>query len=202
MKEKGKVLIWTQKKDIPERLKKGIKNYTFIKASYNAELLALAGGKDIFLILVEVDPSNLTSGIKIIRDIRTLAKEVPIVVFAKQLSTLLIHDIIPLDVYDYLVTPFSINEIKRILNDLERGEKGKENYALLYNLSEKLQQLSVENEIIRLLNTTWELDTILDIIIKKALELVNVEASSILLFNENRDRIVFNAVYGEKSDIL
>lgn len=202
MKEKGKVLIWTQRKDITERFKKEIKNFIFIKASYNAELLALAGGKDIFLILVEVDPSNLTSGIKIIRDIRTLAKEVPIVVFAKQLSTLLIHEIIPLNVYDYLVTPFSINEIKRILNDLESGEKGKENYALLYNLSEKLQQLSIENEIIRLLNTTWELDTILDIIIKKALELVNVEASSILLFNENRDSIIFNAVYGEKSDML
>ncbi len=202
MKKKDKILVWTTKKDIPERLNKEIDSHTFVKTSYKAELLALTTTKDVVLVLIEIDITDLKSGIKVIRDIRRLSQKVPIVVLSKELSPLLINEIIQLDVYDYLVTPLSTKEIKRILDNLEHEVEGKESYALLYNLSEKLQQLSVENVIIKVLNSTYDLDTILDIIIEKSIELVNVEASSILLFNEKMDRLIFSAVYGDKKNLI
>ena len=202
MQELGKVLIWTKKTKVHETLNKEIENYNFVRASYNAELLALAALKKTVLILVEIETSNLQSEIRILKDIRKLSYDVPIVVFSSHLSPYIINEILSLNIYDYLITPLITDDIKRILSNLESGKRGMENYGLLFNLSEKLQQLTIENEIIRLLNTTMELNTILDIIIKKSIELVNVEASSILLFNEKRDRLIFNAVYGEKANVI
>ncbi len=202
MQQKRKVLIWTKNSDVPARLNSEIDSHQFVQASYNAELLALAVGQATDLIIVEIDPSSVKQEIAIINDIRGLSQEVPIVVFAEKLSPLIIHEISSLNIYDYLIAPFSSGEIKRILLDLEKGSKGQENLVLLYNLSEKLQQLSVENEIIRILNTTLDLNSILDNIISKSNELVHVEASSILLFNKKRDSLVFKAVYGEKSDVI
>ncbi len=202
MRKKRKVLIWTKETDASEVLNKESKDLNFIRTSYKAELLALAAGKEISLILVEINPPEIKSGIKTVRDLRHIAPDVSIVVFSNQLLPIIINAISSLDIHDYLVTPLNPNEIKRIINELEKGKKGKENLALLYNLSEKLQQLSIENEIIKVLNTTFELNSILDIIIEKAIELVNVEASSILLFNENRDKLIFNAAYGKKSDMI
>ncbi len=202
MTNKGKVLLWLKQTDISENLQKQLSNITFVRTLYKAELLALAPGSDILLILVEINPSNSNTGIDIIGDIRGICREVPIVVFSEHLSPDIINKIIPLDVYDYIIAPFTAKKISGILTELTNKIKGKENYNLLYNLSEKFEQLSVENEIITLLNTTTDLKTVLKIIIQKAITLVNVKAASILLFNDARSKLVFSATYGEKSSTI
>jgi len=197
-----KVLIWTKKQKFPESFYNQFNDIQFIETSYKAELLALVCTKDIVFTLVEIDPANLQAGVKVIKDIRQISNKIPIVIFSKKLAPTIINEIISFTIYDYLIEPLSKDEIKRISKELKTGVRGKENYSLLYNLMDKLQELYIKNDIIKLLNITLELDTILDIIIKKAIELVNVEAASILLFNESEDYLIFNAVYGKKSDIL
>jgi|GEM_PF-516111 len=202
MSIKGKVLLWSKQADIPVSLEKQISDVSFVKTLYKAELLALASGSDILLILVEINLSTPDIGINIIGDIRGICKDVPIVVFSGCLSSEIINRIIPLDVYDYIITPFTPRVVARILGELESGVKGRENYALLYNLSEKFKQLSVENEIIKLLNTTTELETVLKIIMQKAITLVKVEAASILLLNDAKNKLIFSATFGEKSTTI
>lgn len=202
MQKQEKILVYTKNTKIIDNLKKEIKNYTLVRISYKAELLALSKGKNVTFILIEVDTKNIAKDIQKIRDLRKLSSNVPVIVFADNLSPVIIQEITSLNVYDYLVTPLNLDDIKRILRELSKGEKGKENYSLLYNLSEKLQQLSVENDIIRMLNTTYKLDDILDIIIQKAIQLVDVESASILLLDEQKETLTFNAVYGNRTDIL
>lgn len=202
MQEKRKVLVWTEHTELLTQLKKVIDEFNIFQLSYPAELLALAAGKNAALVLVEIDPHRIKDGIKILTDVRQLSQDVPIVIFSPTLSPIIINEIIPLGVYDYLLSPLNPSEIKRILRDIERDEKGQENLALLFHLSEKLEQLSVENDIIRLLNTSIELDDILGVIIKKAMELVSVEASSILLLNDKNDSLCFRAVRGSCEETL
>ncbi len=202
MQEKRKVLVWTEDNELLGQLKRVIDEFNIFQLSYPAELLALAAGKHAALVLVEIDPDHVKDGIKILTDVRKLSQDVPIVVFSRKLSPVIINAIIPLSVYDYLLSPPNPSEIKRILLDIERDKKGQENLALLFHLSEKLEQLSIENDIIRLLNTSIELDDILEVIIKKATELVRVEASSILLLNEKNDGLCFKAVRGSCEEML
>jgi diguanylate cyclase (GGDEF)-like protein len=202
MQEKRKVLVWTEDEQLLEQLREVIDEFHVFQLSYPAELLALAAGKNAALVLVEIKPEHIKDGVKILADIRQLSTDVPIVVFSRKLSPIIIHKIVPLGVYDYLISPLNPGEIKRILLEIEQDRKGKENLALLFNLSEKLEQLSVENDIIRLLNTSIELDDILDVILRKAIDLVNVEASSILLFAEKQKELVFQAVHGSCADML
>jgi diguanylate cyclase (GGDEF)-like protein len=202
MYESGKILVWTKSDDLVENLNSKIDPFSFAQVTYTAELLALAPIKNTILILVYIDASNILEGIKILQDIRQLSQDVPIVVFSEQLSPAVILEILPLNIYDYIVTPIKPHDILQILNDIMKRNKGRESNMLLFNLSEKLHQLTVENEIIKLLNSTTDLDRILDIIIKKSMDLIPVEASSILLFNETRDKLIFKAVYGEKADII
>jgi diguanylate cyclase (GGDEF)-like protein len=202
MRNEEKILVYSSKTKIIDDLKKEIKNFTLVRISYNAELLALSKGKDVAFIFIEIDTNKIGKDIQKIRDLRKLTSDVPVIVFADKLSPIIIQEITSLNVYDYLVTPINPEEIKRILRELSKGEKGKENYSLLYNLSEKLQQLSVENDIIRMLNSTYKLDDILDIIIQKAIQLVDVESASILLLDEKKEILTFNAVHGNRTDVL
>jgi diguanylate cyclase (GGDEF)-like protein len=202
MRAQRKVLVWTEDTQLFDQLKRVIDEFHVFQLSYPAELLALAAGKNAALVLVEIDLQRIKEGIKIVTDVRQLSQDVPIVIFSKKLSPVIINEIIPHGVYDYLLSPLNPVEIKRILHEIEQGKKGRENLALLFHLSEKLEQLSVENDIIRLLNTSIELDEILEVIIKKAMELVSVEASSILLFNDKKDKLIFQAVRGSCSEML
>lgn len=202
MQSKRKVLVWTDDDQLLEQLQRVIDEFQVFQLSYPAELLALAAGKQAALVLVEINHQRIKDGVKIVTDIRQLSRDVPIVVFSRKLSPVIINEIIPLGVYDYLLSPLNPAEIKRILLEIEHGKKGTENLALLFHLSEKLEQLSVENDIIRLLNTSIELDDILEVIIKKAMELVSVEASSILLLSEKKDKLVFRSVRGSCAEKL
>jgi diguanylate cyclase (GGDEF)-like protein len=202
MHSQRKVLVWTEDTQLLEQLKRVIDEFHIFQLSYPAELLALAAGKNAALVLIEIDPQHIKEGVKMVTDVRQLSQDVPIVIFSKKLSPIIINEIIPLGVYDYLLSPLNPVEIKRILLEIERGLKGQENLALLFHLSEKLEQLSAENDIIRLLNTSIELDDILEVISKKVMELVNVEASSILLFSEKKNELVFRAVRGSCAEML
>ena len=202
MHSQRKVLVWTEDKQLLEQLKEVIDEFHVFQLSYPAELLALAAGKNAALVLLEIDPQHIKDSVKIVMDVRQLAPDVPIVIFSQKLSPIIIHEIVPLGVYDYLLSPLNPAEIKRILLEIEHGKKGRENLALLFHLAEKLEQLTVENDIIRLLNTSIELDDILEVIIKKAMELVSVEASSILLFSEKKDKLTFRAVHGSCTETL
>ncbi|OQX52383.1 MAG: hypothetical protein B5M53_08660 [Candidatus Cloacimonas sp. 4484_209] len=195
MESKEKVLIWSSNRNIKSQFSLKNSNIDFITASYEAELLALVKGSEISLILIEVNTETPQETIKIIHDIRQISFEIPLIIFSDRLFPQVINKVSNYNIYDYFLLPLPVDEIQRIIDEIKHKKKGTKNLTLLVKLSEKLQQLSIENEIIKLINTESDINIILKHILKRVANLLNVKAGIVLLKNERDDTLLINNVY-------
>ena len=70
------------------------------------------------------------------------------------------------------------------------------------DVSRRLQHLSTVYEVGRAVTATLEIDTVLDLVVKKAVEILNAQAGSLLLLDRRTDELVFRVVLGPVSDSL
>jgi len=70
------------------------------------------------------------------------------------------------------------------------------------DVSRRLQQLGTVYEVGRTVTATLEIDTVLDLVVKKAVEILNAQAGSLLLLDRKTDELVFRVVLGPVSDSL
>ena len=66
----------------------------------------------------------------------------------------------------------------------------------------RLRQLSTVNEVGRAIASTLELETVLDLVMTKAVEILNAQAGSLLLLDEETGELVFRVVLGPVSESL
>lgn len=66
----------------------------------------------------------------------------------------------------------------------------------------RLQKLSTIYEVGRTITSTLEMETVLDLVMSKAVEILNAEAGSLLLVDKKTDELVFRVVLGPVSDSL
>jgi signal transduction histidine kinase len=71
-----------------------------------------------------------------------------------------------------------------------------ENAQLLEAAEQRALQLATLNQVSRIVNQTLDLDTVLQLIMEKSLELLDAEAGSVLLANDDADALTFEVVLG------
>ncbi|MDH7499998.1 MAG: response regulator, partial [candidate division NC10 bacterium] len=64
------------------------------------------------------------------------------------------------------------------------------------SLTKKIEELSTLNEVGKVLNSTLELETILNLVMERVKEMMKVEAGSLLLFDETTQELVFEVALG------
>jgi diguanylate cyclase (GGDEF)-like protein/PAS domain S-box-containing protein len=64
------------------------------------------------------------------------------------------------------------------------------------SLTKKIEELSTLNEVGKVLNSTLELETILNLVMERVKEMMKVEAGSLLLFDEATQELVFEVALG------
>ncbi|MGD9049145.1 MAG: GAF domain-containing protein, partial [Anaerolineae bacterium] len=72
----------------------------------------------------------------------------------------------------------------------------------IQDVSRRLQQLSTVYEVGRTVTATLEIDTVLDLVMTKAVEILSAEAGSVLLLDRRTDELVFRVARGPVSDSL
>ncbi|MGD9146530.1 MAG: GAF domain-containing protein, partial [Anaerolineae bacterium] len=72
----------------------------------------------------------------------------------------------------------------------------------IQDVSRRLQQLSTVYEVGRTVTATLEIDTVLDLVMTKAVEILSAEAGSVLLLDRRTDELVFRVAHGPVSDSL
>jgi signal transduction histidine kinase len=77
-----------------------------------------------------------------------------------------------------------------------------ENAQLLEASERRAHQLAILNEISRIVTQTLDPDTVLQLIMEKSLELLNAEAGSLLLVDDDRQTLTFEVVLGSASEQL
>ncbi len=73
---------------------------------------------------------------------------------------------------------------------------GLENAQLLEDAQRRALQLASLNQVSQIINQTLDLDTVLQLIMEKSLELLNAEAGSLLLADEETKHLTFEVVLG------
>lgn len=72
--------------------------------------------------------------------------------------------------------------------------------ARLYGeMEERTQQLAAINEVSNIITSTLDLQTVLDLIMEKAVELIQAEAGSLILVDQDTDELVFRVATGPSS---
>ncbi len=72
--------------------------------------------------------------------------------------------------------------------------------ARLYReMEERTQQLAAINEVSNIITSTLDLQTVLNLIMEKAVELIQAEAGSLILVNQDTDELVFRVATGPSS---
>jgi len=77
-----------------------------------------------------------------------------------------------------------------------------ENAELLESTERRARELATLNQVSRIINQTLDLDTVLQLIMKESLELLNAEAGSLLLVDADEQTLTFEVVLGPASEQL
>ncbi len=96
-------------------------------------------------------------------------------------------------------TQAQLNTLKSIA-DLTAGAIVKS--QLLYESEQRARQLASLNTITQRLTSTLELASLLDIIVESAVQILDSEAGSLLLLDEETDELVFDVTYGPVAEDL
>jgi signal transduction histidine kinase len=98
--------------------------------------------------------------------------------------------------------PYRENDVIFLITLANQTAIALENAQLLEASERRAHQLATLNEISRIVTQTLDLDKVLQLIMEKSLELLNAEAGSLLLVDDDRQTLAFEVVLGPASERL
>lgn len=124
-----------------------------------------------------------------------LAKlKIPVVIMADNKSFGGMSEILKIEAFDFIKKPFQMEELRYLIERIYKKEK------LLLDLINKEKELSILDEIGKMVISTLELKKVLNIIMEKTKQLVKSEAWSLLLVDEKSNELVFEVATGDRSE--
>jgi len=158
------------------------------------------GGVDL-LLLDLVLPDGM--GISLLPFIKELDPELPVVIITGYASVESAIEALQKGAYDYLQKPFSPQALLGVVRrGLEKRRADLENRRLLLQLSQKISELLVLQQVGETISSTLDLALILDSILEATKNVTNSEACSLLLLDEETGQLTFEVALGEKWERL
>ena len=186
----AKVLVWVNQGGSGEDLRLALSNsgHEILVAQELAQVVQLVGERGVEAVVFDLPSNGALSPIRALRQSYPL---VPLILVADHASLDLAKEGMRLGASDLISRPPRPEEL---LKSVELAIRG------VSDLEERVDQLSVFNEIAKLLNSTLKLREVLKITMEKIAELIKAEAWSIALVDETTGELVFEAAVGEKGE--
>jgi len=174
-------------------------NLTF--ASDGPEALAKARELSPDLILLDVMMKGM-DGFEVCRHLRadSLLTEVPVVMVTALGDSDSRLKGIEAGADDFVSKPFDRVELRARVRTIVRLNRYRQLLLANRQLESKIAQLSTLYDISSALNSTIDMDVLLKSIIQKVKELLDVEAASILLWDQGKDELYFHAIATEEEE--
>ncbi|MCK4241910.1 MAG: GAF domain-containing protein, partial [Candidatus Atribacteria bacterium] len=166
---------------------------------------------DVFLLDLKLPDMD---GIQIIEEIKKNDPDAVVIIFTGYPSVESAQESLRLGAYDYIIKPFTINEIsfavkraiefrnltianKKLIKELEKHKVKLEN-----KVEEKTRNLAFLYMLGQDISSTLKREEILDIIVDKIFSVLDVEISSILLVDESSGELTIGAARGIDEDTI
>ncbi len=138
------------------------------------------------------------SAIKKIARIKKLDRNIPIIVIAEKKSHLDYEDIIYQGVDGLVYRPYRLDYLKMVIKKAEKTRNEiLSNLKAVASLKQRIQELQGLNEIVQAINSSLEPKEIFRIIMEKIAHLIKAEGWSVLLLDQERQELIFEAATGE-----
>ncbi len=176
--------------------------YRVFKGGLAGEVLDRIRGGGVDLLLLDlVLPDGM--GTHLLPFIKELDPELPVVIITGYASVESAIEALQKGAYDYLQKPFPPQALLGVVRrGLEKRRTDRENRRLLLQLSQKISELLVLQQVGETISSTLDLTRILDSILEATKNVTNSEACSLLLLDEETGQLTFNVALGEKWERL
>jgi len=139
-----------------------------------------------------------SSAIKNLDRMRKLDDEIPIIIIANRDSRIDYESIFLTGVEGIVLRPYRIDLLKQVIEKaIKRRKVVLSNLKAVASLKQKIQELQALNEIGQAISSSLEPKKILRTIMEKAADLIKAEGWSVLLLDNNRRELVFEAAAGK-----
>ncbi|MBI3989677.1 MAG: response regulator [candidate division NC10 bacterium] len=176
--------------------------YGVVKGGLAGEVLKRIreGGVDL-LLLDQVLPDSM--GTDLLPFITELDPELPVVIITGYASVENAIEALQKGAYDYLQKPFHPETLLGMVRrGLEKRRADLQNRQLLLQLSQKINELLVLQQVGETISSTLDLTQILNSILAATKNVTNSEACSLLLLDQEAGQLTFEVALGEKWELL
>lgn len=139
-----------------------------------------------------------SSAINILDKLRKLDNAIPIIVIANRDSKIDYESIFLAGIEGLILRPYRTDFLKKVIDKAIRRRKAVlSNLKTVGSLKQKIQELQALNEIGQAISSSLEPKKILRTIMEKAADLIKADGWSVLLLDNNRRELVFEAAAGK-----
>jgi len=138
------------------------------------------------------------SSIGILTKLKKMDFEIPVIVVTDKNSDIDYERLITNDITGLIRRPYQLNFLKEIVEKaVKKRNRILDNQKTVAILKQKIKELTTLSEIVQAINSSLEPKQILQIIMDKTADLIKAEGWSVLLFDHDKQELVFEAAAGE-----
>ncbi len=138
------------------------------------------------------------SALAILDQFRKQYEYIPVILIADRATTVNFEKTIYAGIAGLLLRPYRLDFLQRVIEKaIKRRNEMIYGRQTLLSLRQKVQVLQTLNEVVQAINSSLKPKEILNAIMVKAADLINAEGWSVLLLNESRNELVFEAASGK-----
>ena len=143
------------------------------------------------------------TAIRIIKQLKKLGAGIPIIFIIDRNSKINYEKIILNGVEGLILRPYQIDFLKKTVEKaIKKRSEIILNLKAVMSLKQKIQELQTLNEVVQAINSLLKPKEILRIIMEKTADLIRAEGWSVLLLDNEKQELVFEAVAGEAGQKL
>ncbi|UCF70676.1 MAG: diguanylate cyclase [candidate division WOR-3 bacterium] len=138
------------------------------------------------------------SALAILDQFRKQYEDIPVILIADRVTAVNFEKTIYAGIAGLLLRPYRLDFLQRVIEKaISRRNEMIYGRQTLLSLRQKVQVLQTLNEVVQAINSSLKPKEILNAIMVKAADLIKAEGWSVLLLNESRNELVFEAASGK-----
>ncbi|UCD20212.1 MAG: diguanylate cyclase [candidate division WOR-3 bacterium] len=138
------------------------------------------------------------SALAILDQFRKQYEDIPVILIADRATTVNFEKTIYAGIAGLLLRPYRLDFLQRVIEKaITRRNEMIYGRQTVLSLRQKVEVLQTLNEVVQAINSSLKPKEILNAIMVKAADLINAEGWSVLLLNERKNELVFEAASGK-----
>jgi signal transduction histidine kinase/FixJ family two-component response regulator len=162
------------------------------------EAFGIAKTADLDVIVLDIMMPGM-DGLAALQEFNRILPNVPVIIVTSHSTAENAISALRRGAYDFIPKGFESLDLVQVVSQASQHRTlTLENQRLFSDLQDRVAQLTLINELSRLFGSTLDLQQILELVLKKAQQLLDCEASSLLLKDQKTEELYFLAARGRQ----